>query len=143
MAERKIDIAVMTGSFRVPEGEVDAGKHKRELVLAFAPRTLPSSEASLLWNELRSGLESDAHVSTDQTDRRLMLEEPWKGQRLPESAGGKKERVKGVDSEGKRDDISAEKLRWGKVYKQANARANRKIVLPAVTTILKAAVRKL
>ncbi|SPO30258.1 related to PPX1 - exopolyphosphatase [Ustilago trichophora] len=145
MAERKIDIAVMTGSFRVPEGEVDAGKHKRELVLAFAPRTMQASQASTLWDELRKGLEADAHVAADQVDRRLMLEEPWKGQRLPESAGGKKERVKGVDSEGRREGVagSAEKPRWAKVYRQANARANRKIVLPAVTTILKAAVRKL
>ncbi|EST08613.1 DHHA2 [Kalmanozyma brasiliensis GHG001] len=144
MAERKIDIAVMTGSFRVPEGEVNAGKHKRELVLAFAPRTMQASKASALWEELRRGLEADAHVAADQVDRRLMLEEPWKGQRLPESAGGKKERVKGIDSEGKREDNStAEKPRWAKVYQQANARANRKIVLPAVTTILKAAVRKL
>lgn len=148
MAERKIDIAVMTGSFRVPEGEVDAGKHKRELVLAFAPRTMPASQASTLWEELRKGLESDAHVAADQVDRRLMLEEPWKGQRLPESAGGKRERVKGVDIDGKRKEIgdagaAADKPRWAKVYRQANARANRKIVLPAVTTILKAAARKL
>ncbi|TKY90227.1 hypothetical protein EX895_000225 [Sporisorium graminicola] len=143
MAERKIDIAVMTGSFRVPEGQVDAGKHKRELVLAFAPRTMQESRASVLWDELRRGLEADAHVSAaDQVERRLMLEQPWKGQRLPESAGGKRERVKGVDSEGKREH-ALQPNSWAKVYKQANARANRKIVLPAVTTILKAAVRKL
>ncbi|SNX87671.1 related to PPX1 - exopolyphosphatase [Melanopsichium pennsylvanicum] len=143
MAERKIDIAVMTGSFRVAQGEVDAGKHKRELVLAFAPRMIESTQASIMWDELRKGLEMDAHVAADEVDRRLMLEEPWKGQRLPESAGGKRERVKGVDSQGKREDASADKPRWAKVYRQANARANRKIVLPAVTTILKAAVRKL
>ncbi|CBQ69699.1 related to PPX1-exopolyphosphatase [Sporisorium reilianum SRZ2] len=142
MAERSIDIAVMTGSFRVAEGQVDAGKHKRELVLAFAPRTMPASKASVLWDELRRGLEADAHVSADQVDRRLMLEQPWKGQRLPESAGGKKERVQGIDSEGRREH-ALQATSWAKVYKQANARANRKIVLPAVTTILKAAVRKL
>lgn len=140
MEERKIDIAVMTGSFRVPEGELHAGKHKRELVLAFAPRSLQQSQAEKLWEELRRALERDAHVAADQVDRRLMLEEPWKGQRLPEAQGGKRERVKGVDVDGKREEGG---LRWGKVYKQANARANRKIVLPAVTTILKAAVRKL
>lgn len=144
MSERKIDIAVMTGSFRVPDGQVDAGKHKRELVLAFAPRTMSPSKASILWEELRKGLETDAHVASDQVERRLMLEEPWKGQRLPESAGGKKERVKGVDSDGKREHASTQdQPRWAKVYKQANTRANRKIVLPAVTTILKAAVKKL
>ncbi|CDU22155.1 related to PPX1-exopolyphosphatase [Sporisorium scitamineum] len=140
MAERSIDMAVMTGSFRVPEGQVDAGKHKRELVLAFAPRTMPESKASVLWDKLRRGMEADAHVSSDQVERRLMLEQPWKGQRLPESAGGKKERVKGVDDDGKRQNVANS---WAKVYKQGNARANRKIVLPAVTTILKAAVRKL
>ncbi|KAJ1018048.1 hypothetical protein NDA16_004917 [Ustilago loliicola] len=140
MEERKIDIAVMTGSFRVPEDEIDAGKHKRELVLAFAPRSMQQSEAEKLWEELRRGLERDAHVAADEVDRRLMLEEPWKGQRLPEAQGGKKERVKGVDIDGKREEGGQ---RWAKVYKQANARANRKIVLPALTTILKAAVRKL
>lgn len=145
MAERKIDVAVMTGSFRVAEGEVDAGKHRRELVLAFAPRTMPASQASMLWDELRRGLEADAHVAADQVDRRLMLEQPWKGQRLPDSAGGKRERVKGVDIDGRREDTAStvDRPRWAKVYRQANARANRKIVLPAVTTILKAAVRKL
>lgn len=144
MDERKIDVAVMTGSFRVPEGEVDAGKHKRELVLAFAPRSLRDSQASVLWQELRRGLETDAHVAADQVDRRLMLEEPWKGQRLPESAGGKKERVQGVDTDGRRLELAAHaQPRWAKVYRQANARANRKIVLPAVTTVLKAAARKL
>lgn len=141
MEERKIDLAVMTGSFRLAEGEVDAGKHKRELVLAFAPRTLPSTQAERLWEELRKGLESDAHVGREETERRLMLEEPWKGQRMPEGAGGKKERVKGVTEEGRRE--GEEGRRWGKVYKQANARANRKVVLPAVMTVLKGAVRKL
>lgn len=140
MAERKIDLAVMTGSFRVPQGEVDGGKHKRELVLAFAPRSLRASEAERVWDELRRGLESDAHTELDNAGQRLMLEEPWKGQRLPESAGGKKERVKGLDADGRREDGGA---RWAKVYKQANAKANRKIVLPAVTTILKMAVKKL
>lgn len=143
MEERKIDIAVMTGSYRVPDGEVNAGKHKRELVLAFAPRTMQPSKASVLWDELRRGLEADAHVAADQVDRRLMLEQPWKGQRLPESAGGKRERVKGIDDEGMRENSTEEKPRWAKVYKQANARANRKIVLPAVSTILKAAARKI
>ncbi|KAI3487784.1 hypothetical protein L1887_48158 [Cichorium endivia] len=142
--KQEIDVAVMTGSFRVPEGEVDAGKHKRELVLAFAPRSLRESQASVLWQELRRGLETDAHVPADQVDRRLMLEEPWKGQRLPESAGGKKERVHGVDTDGRRLELVAHaQPRWAKVYRQANARANRKIVLPAVTTVLKAAARKL
>ncbi|GAC98328.1 exopolyphosphatase [Pseudozyma hubeiensis SY62] len=144
MHEREIDIAVMTGSFRVAQGEVDAGKHRRELVLAFAPRTLEQSKASVLWDELRRGLEADEHVDKSEVERRLMLEQPWKGQRLPESAGGKRERVKGVDAEGRRDSADKEgRPRWAKVYKQANARANRKIVLPAVMTILKSAARKL
>lgn len=144
MAERNIDIAVMTGSFRVPEGQVDAGKHKRELVLAFAPRSMQPTQAEKLWDQLRTGLEADAHVQPDQVERRLMLEQPWKGQRLPESAGGKRERVKGVDDQGKRESVhGGEQLRWAKVYKQANAKANRKVVLPAVTTLLRAAVRKL
>ncbi|KAJ1034109.1 hypothetical protein NDA18_000978 [Ustilago nuda] len=140
MTERKLNIAVMTGSFRVPEGQVDAGKHKRELVLAFAPREMGQSQAEKLWQELTRGLENDAHVEKDDVDSRLMLQEPWKGQRMPEMEGGKRERVKGVRVDGRREE---DEWKWGKVYKQANARANRKIVLPAVTTILKAAVRKL
>ncbi|PWY97116.1 DHH phosphoesterase [Testicularia cyperi] len=143
MNERKIDIAVMTGSYRVADGEVDAGKHKRELVLAFAPRSLPESKASTLWNHLRKGLEADAHTTLDQTDRRLMLEQPWKGQRLPESAGGKRERVAGIDADGRRTAPHQQSPRWARVYKQANTRANRKIVLPAVISVLKTAASKL
>ena len=142
MAERKIDIAVMTGTFREPEGEKDAGKHNRELVLAFAPRNMPEERAVVLWKALRDGLEADAHVSRAQVERRLMLEQPWKGQRLPISAGGKRERVAGIDYEGRRSG-PAGAARWAKVYKQANARANRKIVLPAVVTVLRMAAAKL
>ncbi len=88
---------------------MNAGKHKRELVLAFASRTMQPSKASVLWDELRKGLEADAQVAADQVDRRLMLEQPWKGQRLPETAGGKRERVKGIDDEGKRENSTEEK----------------------------------
>ncbi|EPQ28017.1 uncharacterized protein PFL1_04344 [Pseudozyma flocculosa PF-1] len=143
MEERKIDLAVMTGSFRDAAGGgegKEGGKHKRELVLAFAPRSLAASDAEAVWASLRDGLEADAHVaSPDDVERRLMLEQPWKGQRLPERAGGKRERVAGLDADGRRRGGSqpASPPRWAKVYKQANARANRKIVLPAVVAVLR------
>ncbi|PWN47482.1 DHH phosphoesterase [Violaceomyces palustris] len=150
MSSRKIQIAVVTGTYRAPPHDKDAGKHKRELVIALRQ---PDSgllskdpvRSRTLWEELRKGLEEDAHVqdATD-VDRRLMLEKPWKGQRLPEALGGKRERVQGLDGEGLRlDTIQEERKVWAGVYRQGNARANRKVVLPAVVQILRNSCRKL
>ncbi|KAN0063477.1 Exopolyphosphatase [Thecaphora frezii] len=149
MEERKLDLAVMTGSFREHEGGKSPGKHRRELVLAFAPRNLNQQDAATIWTLLRDGLESDSHVDPDQVDRRLMLQQPWKGQRLPDSAGGKRERVAGIDNEGRRTGLNPKSgngsvgMRYAKVYKQANDHANRKVVLPAVVAVLRGAVKKM
>lgn len=125
MAQQKLDVAVVGTSFR---GEED-GKHRRELLLAFGSRSATAgAEAERFFQRVRDELERDATLD---------LVSPWKGARL--ASTGKKERVAGWSSStGRLDD--GERATWAAVWKQGNARANRKVYLSTIMSALQKAM---
>ncbi|PWN30381.1 hypothetical protein BDZ90DRAFT_257462 [Jaminaea rosea] len=132
MEDQALDVAVVGTSFRDEESD----KHKRELVFAMRSSSETSAqEVGSLFDAVRSDLE-------DPTHNQLELQTPWKGARL--SSTGKKERVSGIDgtsgkleaTNGSNDIVRAQ------VWKQGNARANRKVYLPTIMAALKKAASK-
>ncbi|CAO1619581.1 unnamed protein product [Parajaminaea phylloscopi] len=139
MADQKLDVAVVGTSFH--EDEDEGGKHRRELLLAFQKRpTVAEAEAERFFGRLRDELERDVT---------LLLSTPWKGARL--ASTGKKERVSGLDKSTGRlliendsqPGASAQSTVWAAVWKQGNARANRKVYLPAILDALQKVAKAL
>lgn len=99
-----------------------------------------------VFTNLTEGLETESYIAQGTAYRdaptsplRLMLEKPWRGQRIPET--GKKDRLAGLDSLGRWQPPATvagapgDSL-WVAVYRQGNDKANRKVVLPAVLSVL-------
>lgn len=144
MNERKLDVAVVGTSFRelaetgTLEERKKNGKHRRELVLAYLEKP---SKGQNLFPGLVKGLEEDAYSASLGGDesQKLELEAPWKGSRRVESTG-KRERVGGLEKDGQCPILNESDAKvWIAVWRQRNARASRKIYLPAVLHSLKLA----
>lgn len=137
MAEQKLDVAVVGTSFH--KDKQDGGKHCRELLLALSSRsTVAEAEAQRFFSRLRDELEPDAT---------LELTAPWKGARL--TTTGKKERVAGLAHPSGRlqEEIGTRKGSvapiWAAVWRQDNARANRKVYLPTIVSALQKTAKML
>ena len=99
--------------------------------------------------KLTEGLETESYIAQGTAYRdaptlplHLMLEKPWRGQRIAET--GKKDRLAGLDALGRwqqppqatKDAATQGDSLWVAVYRQGNDKANRKVVLPAVLSVL-------
>lgn len=129
MEDQALDVAVVGTSFRDEEN----GKHRRELVVAMrVGASLKDGQGvQKLFDQVKEKLE-------DPKESPLELETPWKGARL--AATGKKERVSGIDEESGRLNVAGEgTAMWAQVWKQGNARANRKVYLPEIMAALERA----
>lgn len=148
MNERKVDIAVVGTSFRelaetgTLEERKKNGKHRRELILAYLEKP---SKGQNLFPGLVKGLEEDAYSASlgggGDESQKLELEAPWKGSRRVESTG-KRERIGGLEKDGQCSILNESDAKvWIAVWRQRNARASRKIYLPAVLHSVKVASR--
>lgn len=144
MIERKLDVAVVGTSFRelAESGTLEErkknGKHRRELIMAYAEKP---SKGQNLFAGLVKGLEEEAYSTSlgGDENQKLELETPWKGNRRVKSTG-KRERVEGLEKDGQCSILNESDAKvWIAVLRQKNARASRKIYLPAVLHSLKLA----
>lgn len=111
MEERRLDMAVVLSSYKTDT------KSRRDLALA-----------------LRGSASELAGVRQALEGTTLGLE-TWKGERRTEN--GKRERVAGVDAEGRVRSVSGV---VGAVWRQGNSAANRKVVQPVVLRALQHAL---
>jgi hypothetical protein len=127
MKDQQLTVAVVGTSFT----DEEKLKHKRELILAFAPPpNLPRPHK--LFTSLTSELEASSSP--------LELTLPWKGARL--TSTGKKERVSGLDESNRVTAATTTPGIWAQVWIQGNTRANRKVYLPTIMAALKKVVTK-
>lgn len=130
MSSQNLDIAVVGTSFR----DAEKDRHARELVVAAGERV--GADA---FQKIVKLLEQEQEAETDGAP--LQLNTPWKGWRLEET--GKKERVYGVDKTTLTVQVSQQQQQvWAQVWRQGNAKANRKVYLPRIMGALQLAVAR-
>ncbi len=149
--ENNLDFVLCLLSFRsAPTSKDPKGKHSRELVIAHRPR--PSAQAQgggaapAIFRALCDGLETESYLQSGTafanaaTDAlHLRLEKPWKG--LHQLSTGRRDRADRVDKNGLWLGATehGQEL-YVQAYRQKNDKANRKIVLPCVLSLLQHAL---
>ena len=123
IAQERLDAAAVLLSFKDEQG-----KKRREIVLGFRSRQDQDKAAFL---KLVKGLETHG---TNPGDSAPSLElSSWHGMRRQEEIG-KHEHVEGLEN-GNVGHVRAQPI-YGAVFRQGNAKANRKVVHPAIVQLL-------
>ncbi|KDN53458.1 DHH phosphoesterase [Tilletiaria anomala UBC 951] len=144
MAESDLDFAICLMRCREKQRTQDEkDKHMRELIIIHRQSTPQGQLAPPpVFSGLLKGLEQETYISDGAAYKeapasplRLMLKQPWKGKEIPSS--GKRDRLDRVGLEGNWLGSPSGNTLWVRAYRQRNAKANRKVILPVVLSVLK------
>lgn len=134
MSAQQLQVAVVGTSFRDEESD----KHRRELLLAWRSKATDVSTVAAASDRFFSKLKEEL----ERRGSPLELNTPWKGARL--SSTGKRERASGIDdTTGRLLEVPSGHPTWAQVWRQGNARANRKVYMPTILAAVQKAANSI